>query len=65
MKIQVLKNEDYVDVENLPKKGTDRATGYDVIATSGPEIIGETYDNGTYKRIDYIQALAVSNPLTS
>lgn len=55
MKIQVLKNEDYVDLENLPKKGTDRATGYDVIATSGPEIIGETYDNGTYRRIDYIQ----------
>jgi len=55
MKIQVLKNEDYQDVENLPKKGTERATGYDVIVTSGPEIIGETYDNGTYKRIDYIQ----------
>lgn len=55
MKIQVLKNEDYQDIENLPKKGTERATGYDVIATSDPEIIGETYDNGTYKRIDYIQ----------
>ena len=55
MKIQVLKNEDYQDIENLPKKGTDRATGYDVIATSDPEIIGQTYDNGTYKRIDYIQ----------
>lgn len=55
MKIQVLKNEDYQDIENLPKKGTDRATGYDVLATSEPEIIGETYDNGTYKRIDYIQ----------
>ena len=55
MKIQVLKNEDYQDVENLPKKGTDRATGYDVVVTSEPEIIGETYDNGTYKRIDYIQ----------
>ena len=55
MKIQVLKNEDYQDIENLPKKGTDRATGYDVIVTSEPEIIGETYDNGTYKRIDYIQ----------
>ena len=55
MKIQVLKNEDYQDIENLPKKGTDRATGYDVIAASEPEIIGETYDNGTYKRIDYIQ----------
>ena len=55
MKIQVLKNEDYQDIENLPKKGTDRATGYDVIATSEPEILGETYDNGAYKRIDYIQ----------
>ena len=55
MKIQVLKNEDYQDIENLPKKGTDRATGYDVIVTSDPEIIGETHDNGTYKRIDYIQ----------
>jgi dUTPase len=55
MKIQVLKNEDYQDIENLPKKGTDRATGYDVIATNEPEIIGETYDTGTYKRIDYIQ----------
>lgn len=55
MKIQVLKNEDYQDIENLPKKGTERATGYDVIATSGPEIVGETYENGTYKRIDYIQ----------
>ena len=55
MKIQVLKNEDYQDIENLPKKGTERATGYDVIATSEPEIIGETYDGGTYKRVDYIQ----------
>jgi len=55
MKIQVLKNEDYQDVENLPKKGTDRATGFDVVVTSEPEIIGEMYDNGAYKRIDYIQ----------
>jgi len=55
MKIQVLKNEDYQDVERLPKKGTNRATGYDVITTSEPEIVGEMYDNGTYKRIDYIQ----------
>ena len=55
MKVQVLKNETYQSTDNLPKKGTDRATGYDIIATSEPEIIGETYDNGTYKRIDYIQ----------
>ena len=55
MKIQVLKNEDYQEVDNLPKKGTDRATGFDVVATSDPEIIGEKYENGSYKRIDYIQ----------
>ena len=55
MKIQVLKNEIYQSVDNLPKKGTDRATGFDVVVTSEPEIVGEQYDNGTYKRIDYIQ----------
>ena len=55
MKIQVLKNDTYQDVENLPKKATDRATGFDVVVTSEPEIVGEQYDNGTYKRVDYIQ----------
>ena len=55
MKIQVLKNENYQSVDNLPKKGTDRATGFDVIVTSEPEIVGETYSNGAYKRVDYIQ----------
>jgi len=55
MNIQVLKNEDYQDVDNLPKRGTDRSTGYDIIATSDPEIVGETKDNTTYTRIDYIQ----------
>ena len=55
MKIQILKNESYQSVDNLPKKGTDRATGFDVIVTSDPEIIGEIYENGAYKRVDYIQ----------
>jgi len=55
MKIQVLKNESYQSVDNLPKKGTDRATGFDIIVTSEPEIVGEKYENGAYKRIDYIQ----------
>jgi len=55
MKIQVLKNETYDDVSNLPQKGTERATGYDVVATSEPEIIGEKVENGGYRRIDYIQ----------
>ena len=55
MKIQVLKNDTYQSVDNLPKKGTDRATGFDVVVTSDPEIVGELYDNGAYKRVDYIQ----------
>jgi dUTPase len=55
MKIQVLKNEDYQEVSNLPLKGTERATGYDVVATTDPEIVGEKNENGSYKRIDYIQ----------
>ncbi len=55
MKIQVLKNEDYKETSNLPKKGTDRATGFDVVVTSDPEIVGTQYENGAYKRIDYIQ----------
>jgi len=55
MKIQVLKNEDYQNAESLPKKGSERATGYDVIATSDSEIVGEKYENGSYKRIDYVQ----------
>jgi dUTPase len=55
MKIQVLKNETYQSIDNLPKKGTDRATGFDVVVTSDPEIVGEQYESGAYKRIDYIQ----------
>jgi dUTPase len=55
MTIQVLKNETYQSTDNLPKKGTDRATGFDVVVTSDPEIVGDQYENGAYKRIDYIQ----------
>lgn len=55
MKIQVLKNETYQSDDNLPKRGTDRATGFDVVVTSDPEIVGDQYESGAYKRIDYIQ----------
>jgi len=55
MKIQVLKNKTYQSEDNLPKRGTDRATGFDVVVTSSYEIVGEMYENGSYKRIDYIQ----------
>ena len=30
MKIQVLKNESYQNVDNLPSKGSNRATGFDI-----------------------------------
>lgn len=57
MKIQVLKNESYSDVSNLPKKGTLRSTGYDIVATSDPEIVGVLSEGSTslYESIDYIQ----------
>jgi dUTP pyrophosphatase len=55
MKIQILKNETYTNESQVPKKGTQRSTGYDIIASSEPEIVGELNANGSYKRIDYIQ----------
>lgn len=54
MKIEVLKNETYNTVADLPKAATERSTGYDIIATSDPEIVGEKAERG-YSRIDYIQ----------
>jgi dUTP pyrophosphatase len=54
MRIQVQKNENYNDTNTLPKAATERSTGYDIIATSDPEIVGEKNENG-YNRIDYIQ----------
>ena len=55
MKVKILKNENYNSVDDLPKKGTKRSTGYDIVTTSEPEIVGELNSNGSYKRIDYIQ----------
>ena len=54
MKIQVLKNDTYNNDTTLPKAATERSTGYDIGATSEPEIVGEKNENG-YSRIDYIQ----------
>jgi hypothetical protein len=54
MKIEILKNETYSDISKLPVRGTPRSTGYDIVTTSDPEIVGEKNENG-YNRIDYIQ----------
>jgi dUTP pyrophosphatase len=57
MRIQVLKNEVYTDTNTLPKRGSLRATGYDIIATSDPEIVGKLNGESKtlYESIDYIQ----------
>lgn len=54
MRIEVLKNETYNNIAALPSTATDRSTGYDIIATGDPEIVGEKNEVG-YSRIDYIQ----------
>lgn len=57
MKIEVLKNEIYNNVAVLPKPATDRSTGYDIVATSDPEIVGKLNgeSKNIYESIDYIQ----------
>jgi dUTP pyrophosphatase len=57
MKIKVLKNETYNNVAALPKAATERSTGYDIIATSDPEIVGKLHgeSKNVYESIDYIQ----------
>lgn len=51
MKIYVKK----VEGITLPEKKTPLSAGYDVKATSEPNIVGEQYPDGTWKRIDYIE----------
>lgn len=50
MKIYVKK----IDSLILPKKGSEVAAGYDIVATSDPKIVGESEGN-VWKRIDYIE----------
>lgn len=52
MKVYVKKVENLT----LPKKGSDLAAGYDIIATSDPQIVGTPSECGFFwKSIDYIQ----------
>lgn len=58
IKVKVLKNESYSDESQLPRKGTDFSTGYDVVAMSNPRVVGEKPDGQSqklWKRIDYIE----------
>lgn len=51
MKIYVKKIEGLT----LPKKASEVAAGYDVVATSDPKIVGEQNVDQSWKRIDYIE----------
>jgi|TARA_S200002703_G_C3797142_1_gene246170 dUTP pyrophosphatase len=42
MIVEVLKNETFIDQESLPHKGTEKSTGYDIIATSDPIFVGDS-----------------------
>jgi len=60
--VQVLKNETFSAVETLPKTATEKSTGYDLIATSGPEFVGKIANPDRkdgelvqYHSINYIQ----------
>ena len=39
----------------FPARANKTDAGYDVIATSGPKIVGDVYSGTSYKRIDYIE----------
>lgn len=56
MIIEVLKNETFDEIESLPQKGTEKSTGYDIIATSDPIIIGvKENSSDDYLNIQYIE----------
>jgi dUTP pyrophosphatase len=41
MIVEVLRNDSFIDQESLPQRGTEKSTGYDVIATSDPIFVGD------------------------
>ena len=59
MKINILKNETYNSIDTLPKKGTSKSTGFDIVCTSGPLIVGEKAvllkNTQFWHHIDYIE----------
>lgn len=52
MKIEILNNENLI----LPKQGTKLSSGFDIVASEDPEIVGETFGSTSlWTRVDYIQ----------
>lgn len=56
MKVKILKNKHFQTEADFPKRGSKDSSGYDIIATSNPNIIGEVGQvSGTWDRVDYIE----------
>ena len=51
MNVNILTNEGLV----LPSRGSDKSSGYDIIAISKPEIVGKKAGDLGWESIDYIQ----------
>jgi dUTPase len=56
MIVEILKNEHFQGEKDFPRRGTEKSTGFDVIATSEPKIVGERSKCGKWwSQIDYIE----------
>lgn len=57
MIVEILKNEHFQSEKDFPQKGTEKSTGFDVIATSEPKIVGTRSKAGGdwWNEIDYIE----------
>lgn len=56
MKVKILKNKHFQTEKDFPQRGTKDSSGYDIVATSNPNIIGEVGKvSGAWDRVDYIE----------
>lgn len=44
-----------IDGVTLPKRATEVSAGYDIVATSEPKIVGELFEENSWKQISYIE----------
>lgn len=56
MRVEILKNDTFGSSKDFPKQGTEKSSGYDVVAISKPNIVGQKSNNGLFwSSIDYIE----------
>lgn len=56
MKIEILKNETFIDETTLPRQATEKSSGFDIIAATDPMVEGTYHeDKLAYSNVVYIQ----------